>query len=185
MDDLEQQRLEQIVKSAGITEAQKATHGESMSYRTGYKDAMDNEGDDMSWLKTHWSDGEESHQYRRGYADGIKDWNDGVREGIDEANPDGTIGDDEQERIAELMATFESELDDLLGWAMKTAEEIGGQFRAPGIQQSIRKLIKQKHEELLQARGSSGDSIEWLQRLPISQGGDMPDDEWQAAQDRK
>ena len=68
--------------------------------------------------------------------------------GMTEANPDGTIGDDEGERVAELMATFESELDDLIGWATKTASEIGGEFRAPGIMQSIRSTLQQKQSDL-------------------------------------
>lgn len=74
--------------------------------------------------------------------------------GMAEANPDGTIGDDEQERIAELMATFESELDDLISYAMQTAEEIGGQFRAPGIKQAIRQLMQQKQTEMRRNRST-------------------------------
>jgi hypothetical protein len=98
---------------------------------------------------------------------------------VNEANPDGTISDEEEELRMDLLADFEAELDELLSKAASVAEEIGGEFRAPGIKYEIQKLVNAKMHEFTRR------PVEWMQRLPVSQGGDMPDDEWQAAQDRK
>lgn len=170
MKDLEQQKLDQIIKSAGITESAESAEP-ARSYQVGYQDAIDNEGDDMSWLKTHWADGENSHQYRRGYADGIEAYN----SGLTETNPDGTIGDDEYEERDNFYASFSMELDDLISHAMSEAERIGGQFRAPAMKHAINKIVKSSIDEAMRGK------IEYLQRLPKSQGGDLPDDEFPMA----
>lgn len=79
--------------------------------------------------------------------------------GMREANPDGSIGSDEGERRESLLAMFESELDELLGKAAAEADEIGGQFRSPGIKYQIRKIVDSKMVEF--TRGKT----EWLQRV--------------------
>jgi len=145
MKDLEQQKLDQIIKSAGLTEGQNPKHGESPHYKVGYQDAMDNEGDDMSWLKTHWQEGENSHQYRRGYADGIEAYNNGLTE----MNPDGTISDDEPMRRDDLLASFESEFHDLLAKAQTEAQEIGGDFRSPAIMAEVKNIMIRHIREMM------------------------------------
>ena len=90
--------------------------------------------------------------------------------GINEKNDDGTISDDEGEARESLLAMVESELDELFGKIDAEAMEIGGEFRAPGIKHQIKKMIEQKMIEWTRGK------IEYLTRLPKSQGGDLPDD---------
>ena len=76
-----------------------------------------------------------------------------------EANPDGTISGDEDEAREELMAFFEAELDDLLSKAGSAAQEIGGEYRAPGIKHAMKKLAEAKLYEFTKGK------IEWLKKV--------------------
>jgi len=75
-------------------------------------------------------------------------------EDLDEANPDGSISDDEGEERDHLLAMFEMELDELVSNAIQDAEEIGGQFRSPGILAQLRNLLQTKQTEMRRARSS-------------------------------
>jgi len=61
---------------------------------------------------------------------------------ITEKNPDGTISADEEENAESLYASFSAELDDLIGKARQGADEIGGQFRSPGIDRKLRDIMR-------------------------------------------
>ena len=54
-----------------------------------------------------------------------------------EANPDGTISDDEEELEDELAADVMIELDNLIAQVREGAMRIGGDFRGPGIRARI------------------------------------------------
>ncbi len=61
-----------------------------------------------------------------------------------EANPDGTISDDEEEREADLMASVEIKIDELIEMATAEAYAIGGTFRSPGIRSRVKELMMLK-----------------------------------------
>ena len=63
---------------------------------------------------------------------------------LNEAKPDGTISDDEDERREDLLAKTEAAIDELLANMKEEAYEIGGQFRGPGIFADNKKLIETK-----------------------------------------
>ena len=54
-----------------------------------------------------------------------------------EANPDGTISDDEEEMVDELASDVMIELDNLIAQVREAAMRIGGDFRGPGIRARI------------------------------------------------
>ena len=54
-----------------------------------------------------------------------------------EANPDGTISDDEEEMTDELASDVMIELDNLIAQVREEAMRIGGDFRGPGIRARI------------------------------------------------
>jgi len=56
---------------------------------------------------------------------------------ISEANPDGTISDDEDELEEELMMEVMIELDNLIAMVREEAMRIGGDFRGPGIRSRV------------------------------------------------
>ena len=58
-----------------------------------------------------------------------------------EANPDGTISDDEDERRAELLERVKEQMQELLASAELDAKDIGGSFRSPGIIAEIKKEL--------------------------------------------
>jgi len=60
---------------------------------------------------------------------------------IDEANADGTISDDEDERRAELLERVKEQMQQLLASAEFDAKDIGGSFRSPGIMAEIKKEL--------------------------------------------
>ena len=74
--------------------------------------------------------------------------------GMHEANPDGSISTDEGEERDHLLAMFEMELGELVSNAIQDAEQIGGQFRSPGILAQLRNLLQQKQTEMRRARSS-------------------------------
>ena len=63
--------------------------------------------------------------------------------GVDEKNEDGTISPDEDERREGLLADVRFMTNELIDHIAKEAEEIGGYFRAPGIEADCKKLIKE------------------------------------------
>ena len=80
--------------------------------------------------------------------------------GMREANPDGSISTDEDEDRDHLLAMFEMELDELVSNAIQDAEEIGGQFRSPGIMAQLRTILQTKQTEMRRRRyGDSGEDI--------------------------
>ena len=60
---------------------------------------------------------------------------------IEEANADGTISDDEDERRAELLERVKEQMQQLLASAEFDAKDIGGSFRSPGIMAEIKKEL--------------------------------------------
>lgn len=58
-----------------------------------------------------------------------------------EANADGTISDDEDERRAELLERVKEQMQQLLASAEFDAKDIGGSFRSPGIMAEIKKEL--------------------------------------------
>ena len=60
---------------------------------------------------------------------------------IDEANADGTISDDEDEKREELLNRVKEQMEELLASAEFDAKDIGGPFRSPGIMFDIRKQL--------------------------------------------
>ena len=63
---------------------------------------------------------------------------------VTEANPDGTISDDEDERRAELLKRVKEQMEELLASAEFDANDIGGSFRSPGIMAEIRKELEKQ-----------------------------------------
>jgi hypothetical protein len=61
-----------------------------------------------------------------------------------EANTDGTISDDEDERREDLLGDVEMQIDELIQYGKDKAYEIGGNFRGPGIWSDVYKLIEFK-----------------------------------------
>lgn len=62
---------------------------------------------------------------------------------VTEANADGTISDDEDERREKLEAQTEADFDQFLKDLRANAEDIGGSFRSPGIMADNVKVMKQ------------------------------------------
>lgn len=61
---------------------------------------------------------------------------------VDEANPDGTISDDEDERRDMLEMEIYQQTETLINFLKEEAEAIGGPFRSPGIIADCVKQIK-------------------------------------------
>jgi len=97
--------------------------------------------------------------------------------GICEANPDGSISTDESEDRDHLLAMFEMELDELVSNAIQDAEQIGGQFRSPGIMAQLRSLLQTKQTEMRRHRfgGMGHENTLGNDHQPKYKGpGDMP-----------
>ena len=67
---------------------------------------------------------------------------------VTEANSDGTISDDEDELMDDLMGTIEAAIDDLIADSRDKAYEIGGSFRGPGNVDRIKKLLVAKVKKM-------------------------------------
>jgi|TARA_B100000767_G_scaffold255675_1_gene262031 hypothetical protein len=67
---------------------------------------------------------------------------------ITEAKSDGTISDDEDELMDDLMGTIEATIDDLIADSREKAYEIGGSFRGPGNVDRIKKLLVAKVKKM-------------------------------------
>ena len=63
---------------------------------------------------------------------------------IEEANTDGTISDDEDDRLDDLLGNVELQIDELIQYARTEAYEIGGDFRGPGMTAQVKKLMLDK-----------------------------------------
>jgi hypothetical protein len=63
---------------------------------------------------------------------------------IEEANSDGTISDDEDDRLDDLLGDVEMQIDELIQHAKTQAYEIGGDFRGPGMTSQLKKLMLDK-----------------------------------------
>ena len=63
---------------------------------------------------------------------------------IEEANTDGTISDDEDDRLDDLLGNVELQIDELIQYARTEAYEIGGDFRGPGMTSQVKKLMLDK-----------------------------------------
>lgn len=63
---------------------------------------------------------------------------------VTEANADGTISDDEDERREDLLANTEATIDQFLADLKEQSYEIGGKFRGPGILHENMKLVQDK-----------------------------------------
>ena len=63
---------------------------------------------------------------------------------IREANVDGTISPDEDERRADLLTHVEIAIDELIQYCVNEANDVGGSFRAPGIKAECKDLMLEK-----------------------------------------
>ena len=93
------------------------------------------DNDDMWKDKTIFALDQDGEEHEINYSDIVS---------YNEANADGTISDDEDEKRAELINRVKGEMEELLASAEFDAEEIGGPFRSPGIMADIRKLLDKK-----------------------------------------
>ena len=66
----------------------------------------------------------------------------GNKKVVYEANADGTISDDEDERRAILEEEVMQRLEDLIDYMKEEADAIGGKFRAPGIEADCVRAMK-------------------------------------------
>ena len=64
-----------------------------------------------------------------------------------EANPDGTVSDDEEDLEDDLMMELEIEIDRLIQMIRIESDKIGGGFRGPGIRARAMKLLLNKIRE--------------------------------------
>ena len=60
---------------------------------------------------------------------------------LNEQNADGTISDDEDDRLDDLLGDVEMQIDELIQHAKTQAYEIGGDFRGPGMTSQLKKLM--------------------------------------------
>jgi hypothetical protein len=63
---------------------------------------------------------------------------------LNEQNADGTISDDEDDRLDDLLGDVEMQIDELIQHAKTQAYEIGGDFRGPGMTSQLKKLMLDK-----------------------------------------
>ena len=62
---------------------------------------------------------------------------------IEEANADGTISDDEDDDVENMLADVEYMVDELVNYIKVETEKIGGRFRSPGMEAQCLKLVKE------------------------------------------
>jgi len=70
-----------------------------------------------------------------------------ISEVMNEANPDGTISNDEDERRDKLEMEIYQQTEALINYLKEEAEDIGGPFRSPGIIADCVKRIKDAFRE--------------------------------------
>ena len=63
---------------------------------------------------------------------------------LNEQNADGTISDDEDDRLDDLLGDVEMQIDELIQHAQTQAYEIGGSFRGPGMTAKTKKIMLDK-----------------------------------------
>ena len=61
---------------------------------------------------------------------------------IEEANADGTISDDEDDAVENMLVDVEYMVDELVNYIKVETEKIGGPFRSPGMEAQCLKLVK-------------------------------------------
>ena len=62
---------------------------------------------------------------------------------IEEANADGTISDDEDDAVENMLVDVEYMVDELVNYIKVETEKIGGRFRSPGMEAQCLKLVKE------------------------------------------
>ena len=62
---------------------------------------------------------------------------------VKEANADGTISDDEDDDVENMLADVEYMVDELISYIKVETKKIGGSFRSPGMEAQCLKLIKE------------------------------------------
>ena len=62
---------------------------------------------------------------------------------IEEANADGTISDDEDDAVENMLVDVEYMVDELVNYIKVETEKIGGSFRSPGYEAQCLKLVKE------------------------------------------
>ncbi|MDA8988648.1 hypothetical protein N9F93_00070 [bacterium] len=63
--------------------------------------------------------------------------------GLVEANADGTISDDEDDAVENMLVDVEYMVDELVNYIKVETEKIGGPFRSPGMEAQCLKLVKE------------------------------------------
>ena len=67
-----------------------------------------------------------------------------------EANPDGTVSDNEDAETFVFFADVEERIEDLAQFIVMESERIGGRFRAPGLRkrafQKVLEIIREDYE---------------------------------------
>ena len=70
---------------------------------------------------------------------------------VKEANPDGTVSDDEDGERDDLMMSVEMQMDELIEYIQTMAYTIGGPYRAPGIKaEAFRRIADKMHKVRLE-----------------------------------
>ena len=91
------------------------------------------------WNKTYGEDLEKEYD---GFFGSLKE-NIALANKIDEVNSDGTISDDEDDDVENMLTDVEFMVDELLNYIKVETKKIGGSFRAPGMEAQCLKLIKE------------------------------------------
>ena len=67
-----------------------------------------------------------------------------------EANPDGTVSDNEDAEIFVFLADVEERIEDLARFIVMESERIGGRFRGPGLRkrafQNVLEIIREDYK---------------------------------------
>ena len=91
------------------------------------------------WNKTYGEDLEKEYD---GFFGSLKE-NIALANKINEVNSDGTISDDEDDDVENMLTDVEFMVDELLNYIKVETKKIGGSFRAPGMEAQCLKLIKE------------------------------------------
>ena len=67
---------------------------------------------------------------------------------VREMNPDGTISGDEDQQREEFLAEVGEQVDELIDLIHRSADRIGGGFRAPGIRRQAQELMLTKIQRM-------------------------------------
>ena len=130
-----------LVKESNITEANQLKKGDIVKFKDGRSiHIIGPKGDGYDY-----KDGREKGHHPKGWFDMmISSGKAMVESVVTEANADGTISDDEDERRAALVKKVKEQMEEILASAELDANDIGGKFRAPGIIAEVRKEIERQ-----------------------------------------